>query len=167
MVLSTDPDHKARRGPCWRRSVIQVAHTEPGFQSTDLLPSTEKRTEGDTHKETEYKTRGFSFYKSPVQGFSNPSHLLQTHTRLVSVCSQVHVFTSYWWVCIGVCFLYVRLFVFFSWSKVELHGFVDLPVLFTDELQGEGTVQNLRTKTSMKLWAGPPSTVLLLILAQI
>ena len=45
-------------------------------------------------------------------------------------------------VCVSVC---VSLLVFFRGGEVQFHGLVDLPVLLTDQLQGEGPVQHLRT----------------------
>lgn len=95
----------------------------------------------------------------------NPVHLLQKYTSaLDSVCRtgrHVHAFDFPLSVCVCVCVSVsvcvrvcvcfpARLLVFFSRGKVELHGFVDLPVLFTDQFQGEGTIQNSELVSSCR-----------------
>lgn len=72
-----------------------------------------------------------------------------THSSpLVSVCAGVaeSVCLLLTGDCVCVCVyalcVFMCLLVFFSGGKVELHGFVHLPVLFADQLQREGTIQD-------------------------
>ena len=62
----------------------------------------------------------------------------------------------YVYVCVWVR-VFLCLLVFFSWGKVELHGFVHLPVLFADQLQREGTIQNLWTEFRVEIYSRFPT----------
>lgn len=106
----------------------------------------------ETQKETENIKQGFFFLYTRVLFRVSPTPAISfRHTLLVSVCAGGA--KSMCLLPTGECVLCVCsgvwLLVFFSGSKVELHGFVDFPVLFADELQGERTVENLSTETSM------------------
>lgn len=132
----------------WRESTV---HYLRFTCCTDLLPSTERMIERDTERQREYKTSFFLFTRVLLRVSPPPPLISFRHAQsspLVSVCGSVAKSICLLptgecvcvCVCIHVCVLNMRLLVFFSRGKVELHGFVHLPVLFTDQLQREGTV---------------------------
>lgn len=131
-------------GGCWLvYSTCITYNYQPIVCCAHLLPSTEitKKKHGERHRG--YKT--VSFLQESFWAFNQPLSSPDTHCPpLLCVCRcspYVNLQSSS--LCVRVC---VCLLVFFSRSKVELHGFVDLPVLFADKLEGEGAVQNLWTE---------------------
>lgn len=151
-------------GPCKNKSTNTLkAHYHFDLSAgccTDLLPSTERKIERDTEKDTENIKQVFFLFTRVLLRVKPTPLISFRHTNsspLVSVCASVAksicLFPTSECVCVCVYMhecVCMCLLVFFSRSKVELHGFVHLPVLFADQFKGEGTIQNSELVSSSR-----------------